>query len=427
MEKLYHYLWKTRLLGKKIPDNSGNEIEVIDPGICNMDAGPDFFNAKLKVGDTVWIGNVEIHVKASDWFRHGHDNDPAYDNIILHVVGISDKEIKRKDGSTIPQIELTFPEEFFYTVGVLSENINQVRCSRFIKNLPELNVIDWLETLTVERMQQKAGHILDLYRESGNDWEQTAFIVFSRALGFGLNSVPFELVAKRLPLKILHRHSDNIFQIQALVFGQAALLDPSIYFNDSYYQSLCSEYYFLARKYDLSPIKQGLWKFSRTRPHNFPHRRLAFLSQSCENGFSLFSKIIETDFDIDDLKKIFNWEIGGYWDSHFSFGVDARSVSSHFTSASLNLLMINVVVPLIYAYSSVCGDFEKGEKALTLLSEITAENNTVIRQWKDLGLTAKDARHTQALIHLRKNYCDAGKCLYCRFGYYFLRKAGENY
>lgn len=423
MEELYHYLWKTGILGRNFRDIDGRKIEVIDPGRHNTDAGPDFFNTKLKIGETGWAGNVEIHVKASDWFRHGHDSDPAYDNVILHVVSLSDKRVFRSDGSLIPQAVLTFPESFFRLAADLSDHIDSVRCSRLISSIPYLNKEDWLESLAIERLQAKAAKVLEIHNSTDGDWEQTCFILFARSLGFGLNSDPFEILARSIPLRILHHHSDNIFQLEAILFGQAGMLDSTIHIFDDYYQALCREYYFLARKYGLHPLRSGQWKYSKTRPHNFPHRRIALLAKSTVGGFSLFARLKEARKDIDDLKSLFNHSLEGYWEQHFSFDTEARNVNSTLSDASRELLIINLAIPLLYAYASRTSDIELAEKAANLLYQLPAENNAIIRQWKTLGFSVNDSSRSQALLHLRREYCDKQKCFYCRFGNLLLRKA----
>ena len=425
MEKLYHYLWKTGIRGSEFKDVDGIDIEVLDPGIHNHDAGPDFFNSKLKIGGVEWIGNVEIHVKASDWYRHRHSEDPAYDNVILHVVAVSDKRVVRDNGDVIPQIELTFPEKFFRTYSFLSEEGCSLKCSSMLQTLPELNKTDWLESLSVERLQQKSMKVKEIHEASGRDWEQTAFILLARGLGFGLNGDPFEFLARSVPLRILHHHSDSLFQLEAILFGQAAMLDSSLHIFDEYYQGLCREYYFLARKYGLKPMTRGLWKYSRTRPQNFPHRRIAALANSEIGGFSLFTRLVEAGNNMEDLMKALELNVEGYWKSHYSFDTEPTSAPSEMSRSSKILLIINVAVPLIYAYASATGDLELGEKAVGLLQDLPPESNAVIKQWESLGFQSKDAARTQALLHLRKEYCDKNKCIYCRFGHYLLRKSAQ--
>lgn len=428
MEQLYHYLWQTKLKGTHYRDVSGLDIDVLDPGIHNHDSGPDFFNSKIKIDGVEWIGNVEIHVKASDWFRHGHETDSAYDNVILHVVGVSDKRIYRQDGSPLPQIEFTLPENFFRTYATLSEENEGIKCASKLAEVPELNKTDWLESLFVERMQQKAKRVLEIRQQMCFDWEQTCFVLFARGLGFGLNGDPFEMLAKSVPLRILHHHSDNLQQIEAILFGQAGMLDPTMYMFDEYFQQLCREYYFLAKKYGLKPMKQGLWKYSKTRPHNFPHRRLAFLASSALGGFSLFTRLLEhvnndNPTATEKLEEVFDYQVEGFWRDHFSFDTDVGNLPGDLSKSSKTLLAINVAIPLLYAYASTIGDIELGEKTIALMTELPAENNVITRQWQTLGFTLKDAGRSQALLHLRKEYCDRNKCIYCRFGHLLLRQS----
>lgn len=423
MEHLYHYLWKTGLNGSAFTDVDGAHVEVIDPGIHNQDSGPDFFNSKIKINGVEWIGNVEIHLKASDWFRHGHSEDPAYNNVILHVVAVSDKRIRRNGGNFIPQVELTLPENFFRIYSLLAEVNSDIRCARMFSGLPDLNRTDWLESLAVERMQQKAFRVKEIHEATSGDWEQTCFILLARGLGFGLNGDPFEMMAKSLPLRILHHHSDNPLQLEALLFGQAGMLDATMYMFDEYFQALCREYYFLARKYGLRPLRPGVWKYARTRPQNFPHRRIAFLANACLGGFSLFTRLKEYGHDSESLVKLFDMEAEGYWKSHYSFDTEARDVPYVLSRSSRILLSINVGVPLLYAYAAKTGDIAMAEKVLGIMQDLPGEYNSIIRQWQSLGFEAKDALRSQALIHLRKEYCDKNKCIYCRFGHYFLRRS----
>ncbi|MDE5674238.1 MAG: DUF2851 family protein [Muribaculaceae bacterium] len=196
MEKLYQYLWKSRMFGRKLREAGGAEVEVIDPGRLNTDAGPDFFNSKIRIDGVEWAGNVEIHIKASDWERHGHHSDVAYDSVLLHVVGVSDCRVRRTDGTLIPQVEITMPEDFFRTFASLSSEMEGIKCRDSLLSIGSLALTDWLETLAVERLQSKAGRILDIYAMSGNDWEQTCFIILARSMGFGLNGDPFEMLAR---------------------------------------------------------------------------------------------------------------------------------------------------------------------------------------------------------------------------------------
>ncbi|MDE7381640.1 MAG: DUF2851 family protein [Muribaculaceae bacterium] len=420
MEKAYHYIWKHLLFSRTATLRDGRSVEVISPGLHNNDAGPDFSRAKILLDGKEWIGNVEIHLRSSDWHRHGHHLDEAYDNIILHVVAFDDTEIFRSDGSAIPQLTLPVAPELLSRIAHLCDNIDDIRCKSVIPRLSPLHITDWLESLASERLHRKAEKILNLVSQYNGDWQRALFITFARSLGFGLNGVPFELLAKSLPLNFVMRHADNYMQIEALLFGQAGMLDSSCNIFDEYYQSLCREYFFLARKYGLKPIKNSLWKYARTRPGNFPHRRIALLASHICSGESLYSRLIQANGDTNHLMEIFNREAGSYWKTHSMFGVECEKLSCRLSSGSIRLLLINVAAPFYMAHSAYLGDPEKGEIGINLLMSLPAEANSIIREWESLGIKPTDSLHSQALIHLRKEYCDPGHCLQCRFGHKFL-------
>lgn len=421
MERLYQYLWKHKMFGKEFHLSNGERLEILWPGVLNTDAGPDFSNARIRIGDTEWTGNIEIHCKASDWMRHGHDRDRAYDSVILHVVAKSDREIARTDGSLIPQVEISFPDSFYALYESLSENIRAVRCERDLERIPGLIKEDWLETLGVERMHIKAGRILDELKNLGGDWERTCFVTFARALGFGLNGEPFEILARSIPMGYLHRHADNLLQLEALLFGQAGMLDTSVHIFDEYYQKLCREYFFLARKYGLRPMRREMWKYSKTRPQNFPHRRIALLAKTLEGGFSMLSRMMALSDKPDELRAMFGWELGGYWLTHSDFDREVPMDAKALGAASVDLLMINLAAPLLYAHAVSHGDPDKADKALDMWRELPPEHNTYIRQWKQAGMECQDAMRSQALLQLRKEYCDCNRCLDCRLGHWLLR------
>lgn len=425
MELLYHYLWKHRMLGRPLATCDGRPVEVLSPGVHNEGAGPDYSNSIVKIDGDIWAGNVEIHVKASDWFRHGHDKDLAYDSVILHVVAVDDARIRRKSNDEeIPQVRAVMPEKFFLTYAALCRDLKAVRCAGSIASLPRLVVEDWLETLSIERLHQKAERILEYYRSMEFDWEQVMFVASARALGFGLNGLPFEMLAKSVPLKYVYHHSDNLMQIEALLFGQAGMLDPSGNIFDEYYQRLCSEYAFMVAKYGLRPLRGDLWKYARTRPQNFPHRRIAMLARALYKGARFVDSLANAAGDPDALMEFFSWDLDGYWLNRSSFGSDGimpETKSTMLSRASRELMLINVAAPFYYAYGHILGDCDFGEKGIDLLMKLKSERNTILTEWERCGLKASDASRSQALIHLRREYCDRSRCLDCRFGHYLLR------
>lgn len=414
MEQIYQYLWKQRMMGHKISTVRGDDVEILYAGIHNTDAGPDFNGARLRIGSQEWAGNVEIHVKASDWHRHGHDNDPAYDNIILHVVAVDDTRIKRADGSEIPQSVITFPESFFRMYAKLSERIGDVNCEPWLPTLTTLQHADWLSTLCIERLQTKARRILDCADAMRGDWNRACFVTLARALGFNLNSEPLEILARSIPLNIVSHHADNMMQLEALLFGQAGMLDSSLHIFDEYYQAICREYFFLARKYGLKPMNVTMWKYARTRPQNFPHRRIALLCRVLSNEFRLLSDILDRRRNAEHIRRLFDWKLDGYWADHMDFDLPGKGNAS-LSEAAIDLLMINFVAPMLYAYSTAHGDIDSAESALDIWEDLKPENNRYIRQWSRAGIRPHSAADSQALIQLRTNYCDRNRCMDCRF------------
>ena len=413
------------MFGPTVKSRSGVEVEIADPGIHNTDAGPDFSSAVIRTGGMEWAGNVEIHVKASDWERHGHHHDKAYDSVILHVVGVEDARVCRTDGTEILQVAVAPPEEFYNRYAVLSEQMDQPSCLCWLPEIPALHRADWINSLGIERLHDKAGYMKNLLEANHGDWQQTIFTVLARAFGFGLNGVPFELLAKSLPLNFVMRHRDNPLQVEAMVFGQAGMLEEGQYAYDEYFTALCREYAFLGKKYGLTPLRREVWKYSRTRPQNFPHRRLGILAAMLAEGMQLYTHILEAKGDYDILMETLDARASDYWHFHSRFG-EAPGQSPlpvTLSRSSREIILINVMAPFYFAYGSIAGDPDIAERGLDLLQQIGAERNSILTLWQRHGLKAESAFDSQALIHLRRNYCDRSRCLECRFGHFLLRKS----
>lgn len=427
MELIYHYLWKHKVFGQPLTTVNGESLSVQSPGRHNEDSGPDFSDARITIGGQKWVGNVEIHVKASDWYAHGHDRDRAYDSVILHVVAVDDARVRRQDGREVPQVVVTMPPGFFMTYARLTADLKGTRCSSLLAELPPMVKTDWLESLAIERLHHKARRLLDYNTQAGNDWEQAVFTAVARGLGFGLNGQPFEMLAKSLPLKYVYHHADDLMQVEALLLGQAGFLDPQKHMFDEYFQELCREYMFLSRKYGLRPMRPEVWKYARTRPQNFPHRRIAMLARALHDGVRFSSGLVEADADIDKLLEFFDWRLDGFWGRHCGFGdmggeiVMPRTLSD----ASKELLIINVAAPFYYAHAQLTGDIELAERGANMLALLPGERNSKTASWRACGIDADDALRSQALIHLRDEYCDRNRCMDCRFGHYLLRCHGR--
>lgn len=423
MEQLLHYVWKHKIfpLGM-LRTTSGQPVEVIDPGLPNRNAGPDFFNAKLKIDGTLWVGNVEVHMQASDWLRHGHNRDKAYDTVILHIVGDTDCEVYRTNGELVPQVLLSCPEPVRQRYDELRQAEIYPPCYSILGSLPKLTVHSWLSALQVERFGQKARSISRRLEQCNSHWEDVFFITLARNFGFGLNGDAFESWAGHLPFRAVDKHRDNLFQVEAFFLGQAGLLEEEIAGADAYYQKLRKEFCYLRHKFGLpAPMSVEQWRFLRLRPGNFPHVRLAQLACLYHKERALFSRVMEAE-TLEAVKTILTAETSPYWEEHFNF----RKVSSHRAKrvgeSALNLIVINTVIPFLYTYGLHKADEMLCERATRFLEALKAENNYVTRLWSGAGLPVYTAADSQALLQLQKEYCEKKDCLRCRFGYEYLRR-----
>lgn len=421
MEELLHYVWKHKIFPlKTLQTTSGLSVEVIDAGLSNTDSGPDFFNAKLKIGGTLWVGNIEVHLLSSDWYRHGHDKDKAYNSVILHVSGQVDCDVVRSTGEPIPQLQLACPENVRKHYQELRQAEIYPPCYSILNSLPKLTVHSWLTALQTERLEQKASLIAARLERCNNHWEDTFFLTLSRNFGFGLNGDAFEKWATLIPFRAVDKHRDNLFQIEAFFFGQAGLLEEAV--DDAYYAQLQKEFRYLQRKFELPPVMDvSLWRFLRLRPGNFPHVRLAQLAFLYYKEQSLFSRIMDAQ-TLKEVKQILVAHTSDYWKEHFNFNKTSPQQEKTLGEGAQHLLIINTVVPFLYTYGLHKADEQLCDRAVNFLEEMKAENNHVTRLWDGAGLSVRTAADSQALLQLQKEYCDKKKCLYCRFGYEYLRK-----
>ena len=419
MEQLLHYTWKHKLYGlHTLKTTEGQTVEIIDPGLANMHAGPDFFNAKIKIDNVLWVGNIEIHERSSDWFRHRHHTDCDYDSVILHVASDIDTTVQRSNGEVIPQMELHYPEHLKENYEELLHEDQYPACFRIIPQLSKFTVHSWLTALQIERFENKTKQIEKRLANSQQDWEQAFFITLARNFGFGVNSDAFELWAKNVPLSAVNKHRDDLFQIEALFFGQAGLLNELP--NDTYTENMIKEYEYLKHKFELKPSEDFKWKFLRLRPGNFPHVRIAQLANLYHRSQGMLSKLMETK-TLKELRDLLRGGTSEYWLTHYIFGEPSASHPKTLSSSSIDLIIINTVVPFLYAYGRHRIDDSLCQRAESLLEELKPENNYIIRLWKECGLEAAHAADSQALIQLKKEYCDLKKCLFCRIGYEYLK------
>lgn len=418
-EEFLHYLWKYSLYDAgSLLDRNGVEIFVIHPGEYNRDAGPDFFNARIRIDGTEWAGNVEIHTRSSFFESHGHSTDHAFDNVILHVVAVNDKKAFNSKGEELLTVEMKYDSLLYDKYLSLVNNPFVVACQNDIKLLDDFYVRHWLHALLIERLQMKSESIMKIFADTGNDWEETFYRILSRYFGFRVNSGPFEMLASALPFRVIRRHADNRFQIEALLFGTAGLLEEGLFreaVSDSYYKDLIKEFRVLSSKYSLHPIHGWLWKFSRLRPVNFPTVRISQLAAMLSVAGGLFSRTLEAD-DIKQLKMLFGVTASPYWNNHYVFGKESVSIQKNTGLQATEIFLINAVIPVIFIYGRFRDNNAICEKALSFLENIHAEENTVVRNWKVCGIGAGSAFSTQAMLQLTEQYCKKRRCLDCRIG-----------
>ena len=420
MEQLLHYVWKHKIFPlKELKTTTGQQVEVIDTGLANTDAGPDFFNAKLKLDGVLWIGNIEIHERSSDWFKHGHHADAGYNSVILHIASEIDTEISRSNGERIPQIQLICPEAVRTNYKELLETDSYPPCYRIIPSLPPFTAHSWMTALQMERFEQKATLLNERLKRCQGNWEDAFFITLARNFGFGLNGDAFETWAHQLPFRAVDKHRNDLFQIEAIFFGQAGILEDSD--GDGYYLRLKKEYTYLQHKFGLIPMDASLWRFLRLRPANFPHIRIAQLACLYHRAYGLLSRIMETE-TLQGVRDILKGGTSEYWLTHYTFGGSSPSRPKALSNTSLDLLIINTVVTFLYAYGLHKGNPVLCARAGSFLEELKAENNYITRMWEQCGMKASNAADSQALIQLKKEYCDKKKCLYCRIGYEYLKR-----
>lgn len=422
-ESFLHYVWQNKLfVNTNLLTTDGQRVELVDVGRLNGDSGPDFFNAKVKIDDTLWAGNIEIHVNASDWNRHNHSVDKVYDSVILHVVRVADATIYRTDGEKIPQLIVQYPASLEDDYKKLMLEQKWIPCADRLFEVPSIYISSWKNTMLTERLRQKTEHIQSLLKEYSQHWEEAFYISLARSFGFNTNSQVFELLAKSVSLSVLTKHKNDLFQLEAILFGQSGLLYLAK--PDDYVTALMKEYDFLKKKYGLVALDGTQWKLLRMRPDNFPHLRIAQFAALIHSSSKLFSKIIEKP-ELKYLTSLFVVETSEYWKSHYLFSEVSAVKIKALGRNSINSIVINTIVPLLFCYAIRNGNDELKEKTLDLLEKIPAEKNLIVTAWEKLGIEIKSAYDSQAFLHLKKIYCDHKKCLRCRIGHKVLTRKLE--
>ncbi len=413
LENLLHFIWNYRLLKPvELKTISGNAVKVIHPGDLNYDSGPDFFNSKIKLGPLTLAGNIEIHVRSSDWIKHGHQNDAAYNNIILHVVYKYDKPVLQNTRFNVEVLELEnyVEESVLKKYALLISSQNALPCSGQIHKIPSLKLLSWLERMQVERLEQKTKYIKSIFENAQNNYMQALYVLMARNFGFKTNAEPFELLAKHLPLEILMKHKENRFQMEALLFGTAGFLDEP--FKHKYLTQLQNEFEFLKNKYHLQTLPKTIWKFLRLRPANFPTVRLWQFAALIHQNHILFSDPLRFA-DVALLHQAISIKPGNYWKDHYTInGSEVKAVAGIGKDSSENIL-VNTISPFLFFYGKQTASDKYIDAALRCFDKLSFENNHKTKLFTSTGLQFENAGESQGLINLHDNYCKKKLCLKC--------------
>jgi len=415
-ENLLHFVWKLKLFSStNLQTTNGEIIEIISTGITNLNAGPDFLNAKLMINNQLWAGNVEIHLNSFDWYAHNHENDENYDSVILHVVWEHSVDVFRKTNQPIATLELKnyISKELLNNYQQLfSKNKNWINCEKDIASIDSFILTNWIERLYVERLENKSVQIHETVTKINNNWEAALFVLLAKNFGLKINAEAFLNFANSFDFSIVRKVSNNLEQLEALFFGQAGMLSKES--ESEYYKKLKGEYHFLQVKFQLTPISNGQVHFFRLRPNNFPTIRLSQLAMVYYQHQNLFSKIIETE-NIEGFYKLFDLATTTFWESHYTFETTSNKSVKKITKPFIDLLLINTIIPLKFLYLQRLGKNDLSS-ALQIIAQIKPEKNEIISKFNELKIKSNTAFETQALLQLKNDYCNKQLCLNCAIG-----------
>lgn len=417
-EDFLHFVWKYQKFNRKhLETTDGENITVYHQGYHNHDGGPDFEEARINIGDVQWCGQVEIHINASDWYRHGHQHDEKYENVILHVVWKADKDVYYRNAQDqhIPVVELQplIPVAMINACRQLMSQPDQLACSGKFEQINRLKKITQLDRMVVRRLQRKAEDVLQLLHYCRGNWQQTTFVWLARQYGFKLNTEAMMQLAYAIPVNALLKHREQLLQLEALLFGVSGLLQE----HDAYTKCLNEEFKFLNAKYQLEDhvMRRRQWKFMRTRPANFPTVRIAQLA-ALLHCHADFLHVLMTESATGVLQRHLMGEVSEYWQEHYDFGKQSKKIQQGMGRSSAQLLIMNGIAPLLAAYGSERGDEQYLERAVRHLEALPPENNKIIRKWHSVDFYPKSALDSQGMIEWFNEFCLPRKCLHCPIG-----------
>lgn len=428
-EDFLQYVWKyQRFTSHDLTCPDGQNIEVIKTGFHNFNAGPDFLDARLRIGDTMWAGNVEVHINSSDWYKHNHDKDPAYENVILHVVFTNDKPVVNKSGQEIPVLVLKdlLDYQIFRYYKSWVKKASFIPCEELVLNVPDIVKTAAVQSEAINRLEIKSERCLDLLNQTNGDIEETFYRILCRSLGLSVNAMPFENLAQLTPFSLVRKNRSSILEIESLLLGQAGLLDDDTETSD-YLSKLKSEYAHQKVKYQLEAMPKTAWKYSRLRPPNFPAVRIAQLARIYLNNVALTQKIIDQK-SIRGIEEIFGVSLNTpFWKAHYTLKTHSEPVVKSLGKNTIHLLIVNAIVPFLFALASYNKDQSFRERAIDFLEELPSEKNAVISKFAKLGFISRSALDSQGLIGLKKNRCEQLKCLNCKVGIQILKQNGTDH
>lgn len=420
-EDFLYYIWQYKLFSSVILHTVHNqEIYIKKVGLHNRNTGPDFLNAQIKIDNQLWAGNVEMHIKSSDWYLHKHEEDTNYDAVILHVVWEHDADIFMKNNQPLPTLELkNFVDDNLLTnyKQLIYQKKSWIPCESQISDIDEFLMKNWLERLYFERLERKSTLIKELLNQSNGNFEAVLFKLLAKNFGLKVNGDAFLQLANSIDFSIIRKVRFNEDELMALLFGQAGFLEDDI--EVVYHQNLKKTYQYLQHKYQLKPISKNLFQFFRMRPHNFPTIRIAQFVSLYVTHQNLFSKLMYISKK-EEFCELFNFNINNFWQTHYTFEKTSKKSSKRLTKSFIDLMLINTIIPLKFVYLQHRNEFVQ-EEFLSLIQQISSEKNSIISKFSDIKITSKNAMDSQALLELKNKYCNEKRCLHCAIGNRLLR------
>jgi hypothetical protein len=422
-ESFLYYIWQFQYFNKEnLQTKEGESITIFNTGFINTNAGPDFNQAKIKIGSIEWVGSVEIHRKAADWMLHKHSIDEAYNNVILHVVWEGDEPISRADGSLLPMLSLKgrVDENLLQRYGKLVNSASSIPCEKSLPSIDPIRKISMLDNALIQRLQAKAKSVDTLLEDTHGDWQEATYQLLAKNFGFKVNADPFLQLSKSIPYKLILKHQSNLLQLEALMFGQAGMLETKT--KAPYGTALFQEYDFLSKKYSLQQTRMhpSQWKFLRMRPANFPTLRIAQFASLLHSVPNLFSRVMEAN-SYNKLLELFSIAPSHYWKTHYHFAKKSKGEVAGIGQSSKENMVINTIAPLWMAYGQAKDDQRFIDRSMEILQHLPAENNKITREWSVRGFTVKSAYDSQALIEQYTNFCKKRQCLNCEVGISLLK------